>query len=151
MKSVSLWVLWISILQDTTHSTIINMWSSSPLAICIYRCCTSVDTRVTLFLLYIRDPSVSTEIVLTQPTTPYQIEFPDYRAELVARLIPVHYLTRTWSLLKWNRKPSEANITRRQSWESVTEWWRICLVRSKGNCGSLLNPITGLIDCFHWL
>ena len=50
------------------------------------------------FLLYGRDPRVPTETALTQPSTPYQVEFPDYRAELVA------HMSDAWALAHQNIK-----------------------------------------------
>ena len=75
-------------------------WDSRlPYLLFAYRVAVQESTQESpFFLLYGRDPRVPTETALSQPTTPYQIEFPDYRAELVA------HLSDAWALAHKNIK-----------------------------------------------
>ena len=78
-------------LVEKFNSTIINMLSKCvekhgrdwddhlPYLLFAYRVAVQESTQESpFFLLYGRDPRVLTETALTQPSTPYQVEFPDY-------------------------------------------------------------------------
>ena len=98
-------------LVEKFNSTIINMLSKCvekhgrdwddhlPYLLFAYRVAVQESTQESpFFLLYGRDPRIPTETALTQPTTLYQVEFPDYRAELVA------HLSDAWALAHQNIK-----------------------------------------------
>ena len=98
-------------LVEKFNSTIINMLSKCvekhgrdwddhiPYLLFAYRVAVQESTQESpFFLLYGRDPRVPTETALTQPSTPYQVEFPDYRAELVA------HMSDAWALAHQNIK-----------------------------------------------
>ena len=98
-------------LVEKFNSTIINMLSKCvekhgrdwddhlPYLLFAYRVAVQESTQESpFFLLYGRDPRIPTEMALTQPTTLYQVEFPDYRAELVA------HLSDAWALAHQNIK-----------------------------------------------
>ena len=63
-------------------------WDSHlPYLLFAYRAAVQESTQASPFyLLYGREPRVPTDTALSQPRTPYQIEFPDYCSELVANL-----------------------------------------------------------------
>ena len=78
-------------LVEKFNSTIINMLSKCvekhgrdwddhlPYLLFAYRVAVQESTQESpFFLLYGRDPRVPTETALTQPSTSYQVEFPDY-------------------------------------------------------------------------
>ena len=86
-------------LVEKFNSTLINMLSKSvgkygrdwdchlPYLLFAYRVAIQDSTQASPFyLLYGREPRVPTETALSQPRTPYQVEFSDYCAELVANL-----------------------------------------------------------------
>ena len=98
-------------LVEKFNSTIINMLSKCvekhgrdwddhlPYLLFAYRVAVQESIQESpFFLLYGRDPRIPTEMALTQPTTLYQVEFPDYRAELVA------HLSDAWALAHQNIK-----------------------------------------------
>ena len=70
-----------------------------PYLLFAYRVAVQESTQESpFFLLYGRDPRVPTETALTQPSTPYQVEFLDYRAEHVA------HMSDAWALAHQNIK-----------------------------------------------
>ena len=78
------------------------------------------------------------------------MEFLDYQAELVA------HMSDAWALAHQNIKL--AQVKQKTEYDKHSKETKlkvgdrvmvICLVRSRGKRGSLLDPITDLIDCFH--
>ena len=58
-----------------------------PYLLFAYRVAVQESTQASPFyLLYGREARIPTESALTQPRTPYQVDFPDYCSELVANL-----------------------------------------------------------------
>ena len=92
-------------LVEKFNGTLINMLSKSvskygrdwdshlPYVLFAYRVAVQESTQASPFyLLYGREPRTPTESALSQPRTPYQIDFPDYCSEMVA------HLSDAWSL-----------------------------------------------------
>ena len=86
-------------LVEKFNGTLTNMLSKSatkyrcdwdthlPYLLFAYRVAVQESTQASPFyLLYGREARIPTESALTQPRTPYQVEFPDYCSELVANL-----------------------------------------------------------------
>ena len=99
-------------LVEKFNSKLINMLTKSvdrygrdsdthlPYLLFAYRAAIQESTQASPFhLLYGREPIVPTDTALSQPRTPYEIDFPDYCAELTA------HMSDAWSLLC-----SKANI-----------------------------------------
>ncbi len=58
-----------------------------PYLLFAYRVAVQESTQTSPFyMLYGREPRIPTETALSQPRTPYQVDFPDYLSELVANL-----------------------------------------------------------------
>ena len=74
-----------------------------PYVLFAYRVAVQASTQESPFyLLYGRDPQVPTETALSQPRTVYQLDFADYRAELVANL------SDAWALARKNIEDAQA-------------------------------------------
>ncbi len=70
-----------------------HQYAGTGRSVCVYRVAVQESTQASPFyLLYGRKPRTPTESALSQPRTPYQIDFPDYCSEMVA------HLSDAWSL-----------------------------------------------------